>query len=78
MIRARGCAVLHEMRTLMGADALLTGLQLYVQRFSGQNAALADFPQALNDATGKRWDELLIGQMHSIGDYARQEMERYE
>lgn len=78
VIRARGCAVLHEMRTLMGADALLTGLQLYVQRFGGQNAALADFPQALNDATGKRWDELLIGQMHSIGDYARQEMERYE
>ena len=78
VIRARGCAVLHEMRSLMGEEGLLAGLRLYVQRFSGKNATLADFAQALDDATGRRWDELLVGHMRSIGEYANQEMKWYE
>ena len=78
VIRERGCAVLHEMRSLMGREELMDGIRLYVERFSGKNAALSDFVAALDDATGKRWDELLVGQMRTIGEYARQDMTRYE
>ena len=78
VIRGRGCAVLHEMRSLMGEDSLLSGLSLYVSRFREKTAALSDFARALSDATGRSWDDLLISQMRDIGDYVHQDLDHYE
>ena len=78
VIRGRGCAVLHEMRQVMGEDKLRAGLARYVEMYREKTASLEDFALALEAATGRSWRELLVSLMRDIGQYAGQEIERYE
>lgn len=65
----RGCVMLHEMRQAMGAETFLAALQEYVRRNRLGNATAAEFIEAMNSVSGKRWNEYLYGQMHNIDDY---------
>lgn len=65
----RGCVVLHEMRQTMGEEVFLSALQEYVSRNWLKNATAAEFLEAMNEVSGKRWNEYLYGQMHNIDDY---------
>ena len=65
----RGIAVLHELRRAMGADVFREALSEYVRRMWLGRATASDFLSAMNDVSGRRWDEYLYGQMHNISDY---------
>lgn len=74
----RGVAVLHEMRSVMGAETFLAGLVKYVQDNRLAHATATEFLAAMNEVSGKRWDEYLYGQMHNIDDYVDLDLEWYE
>ncbi|NLG25556.1 MAG: M1 family metallopeptidase [Clostridiales bacterium] len=67
----RGVAAMHELIGAMGRDAFLQALGRYVADNIGRNASIAGFAAALN-ASGGRWDEYLMEQLHNIGGYAEQ------
>ena len=74
----RGTAVLHEMRSVMGADVFMDGLRKYVSDNYLSHATAAEFLAAMNAVSGSRWDEYLYGQMHNIDDYVELNLEWYE
>ena len=74
----RGAAVLHETRVSTGREAFLRALAGYVAANRGGNASVAQFVAALNEATGTRWDEYVVGQMHTISDYVNQRLTWFE
>lgn len=74
----RGAAVLHETRALASREAFLQALAGYVAENRGRNASIEQFVTALNQATGTRWDEYVVGQMHTISDYVNQRLEWFE
>ena len=74
----RGCAVLHEMRDLMGRDTFIEGLRRYIEDNRYRIASVEQFAGAFNEVTGERWDEYIVGQLHTISDYVDQRMEWYE
>lgn len=74
----RGTAVLHEMRQAMGADVFMEALAEYAGRMRSKNATATDFLAAMNDVSGRRWDEYLYGQMHTIDEYVSMNLEWYE
>lgn len=74
----RGCAVLHEMRDLMGREDFIAGLRQYVDDNRDRIASVEQFATAFNEAVGGRWDEYIVGQLHTISDYVDQRMEWYE
>ena len=74
----RGVAVLYEMRQVMGEEVFMQGLAEYVSRMRLDNATAGDFLSAMNDVSGRRWDEYLYGQMHNIDDYVGQGLEWFE
>lgn len=74
----RGVAVLYEMRQAMGEEVFRQGLAEYVGRMWLGNAAASDFLAAMNEVSGRRWDEYLYGQMHNMDDYAEQGIEWFE
>ena len=74
----RGAAVMHETRALMGREAFMDALALYVTRNGGKIASIGDFVAALNEATGSRWDEYVVGQMQGIGEYVNQKLTWFE
>ena len=73
----RGVAVMHELRELMGADRFMQAMALFTERSWLGIATVADFAAALDDATGERWDEYLVGQMQTISDYAGHDITPY-
>jgi len=74
----RGIAVLHELRELMGGDIFLDALGLYVKDNACSITSIADFAAALNQASGDRWDEYLVGQLQTISDYSGHDVPEYE
>ena len=74
----RGCVVLHDMQQMMGYEKFLEGLRLYVDRMYLQNASASDFLAAMNEISGRRWDEFLYGQMHNMDDFVSESIEWYE
>ncbi len=74
----RGAAVLYLMRDAMGAETFMQGLKEYVQRTWLSRATASDFLAAMNDISGRRWDEYLYGQMHNIDDYVGTGLEWFE
>ncbi len=76
--RGRGAAVLHEIRSVLGEDALLAGMRLYVARNAGKVATRADFSAALSEAAGRDADGLLTELLAEIDQYAGQALDWYE
>lgn len=74
----RGVATLHEMRSVMGEETFLDGLVKYVHDNRLAHATATEFLAAMNEVSGKRWDEYLYGQMHNIDDYVDLDLEWYE
>ncbi len=74
----RGAVVLHDMRQSIGHEVFMRAMREYVSRMSMKNADAADFLSAINDASGRDWDEYLYGQMHNMDDYVSESIEWYE
>ncbi len=74
----RGAVVLHDMRQSMRHEVFMSALREYVRRMSMKNADAEDFLSAMNDVSGRRWDEYLYGQMHNMDDYVSESIEWYE
>lgn len=74
----RGTAVLYMMRRDMGEELFMEGLRAYVDAAWLGRAAADDFLAAMNEVSGRRWDEYLYGQMHTIDDYVGIGMEWFE
>lgn len=74
----RGMAVMHEMRSLMGREAFIEGLRRYAEDNTGKIASVEQFARAFNDVTGSRWDEYIVGEMHTISDYVNVRLEWFE
>lgn len=69
VVVCRGMAVLYMMRRDMGEALFMEGLQEYVSSAWLGRATAADFLAAMNKVSGRRWDEYLYGQMHTLDDY---------
>lgn len=78
VVADRGVAVMHELRETMGEEAFLEGVRLYVQEKAGSIASIADFAAAIDQASGRRLDEYLVGMLETISDYAGHEVQPYE
>ena len=74
----RGTAVLYLMRQAMGEEIFMEGLSEYISRTWLSRATASDFLAAMNEVSGRRWDEYLYGQMHNIDDYVGTGMEWFE
>ena len=74
----RGAAALHETREQMGREAFIEGLALYVGKNAGRTASVGDLVAAFNEVTGERWDEYVVGQLHTISDYVDQRITWFE
>lgn len=74
----RGVAVLYLMRDAMGAETFMKGLKEYLSSTWLGRATAADFLAAMNEVSGRRWDEYLYGQMHNIDDYVGTGLEWFE
>jgi len=74
----RGCVILHDMRQSMGHEYFFEGLREYLRRTWMRPAYAADFLAAMNQVSGRRWDEYLYGQMHNMNDFVGQDIEWYE
>ena len=73
------CAViLHDMRQSMGHDVFLSALRTYIDRVRMDTADVADFLSAVNEISGRSWNEYLFGQMHNMDDYVGETIEWYE
>ncbi|HEX9207568.1 MAG TPA: aminopeptidase N [Steroidobacteraceae bacterium] len=49
----KGAEVIRMLRTLLGAEAYLRGVHLYLQRYDGQAVTTEDFVRTLEDASGR-------------------------
>lgn len=76
--RGRGAAVLHEIRAVLGEDALLSGMRLYATRNAGKVATRADFSAALSESAGRDADGLLTELLTEIDQYVGQALDWYE
>lgn len=76
--RGRGAAVMHELRQVLGEEALLGALRLYAAENAGKMATRADFSSALSRAAGRDADGLLTELLTGIDEYVGQDMEWYE
>lgn len=74
----RGIAVMHELRENMGEECFLEGVRLYVQACAGDIASIGDFAAAIDQASGRRLDEYLVGQLQTISDYAGHDVQPYD
>lgn len=76
--RGRGAAVLHEIRQVLGEEALFGALKLYAMENAGNIATRADFSDALSRAAGRDVDGFLNELLAGIDQYVGQELEWYE
>ena len=74
----RGCAVMHEVRALMGRDQFIASLRRYIDDNRFAIASVEQFVSALNAVTGERWDEYVVGEMHNISDYVNATLTWFE
>ena len=75
IIRDRGAAVFHELRTAMGRDELISGLRNFYQKgLSADVLTEMDLVNALDAATGRSWEAFLTDWVYNIGDYVNQDI----
>lgn len=77
VIKARGAAVMHELRGALDDDIFFDALRLYVQNTCGGGASIGDMFTALEEAGGRDMRYFLMEMLRTIGDYVNQNLERY-
>ena len=65
----RGAAVLHRLSAVMGDDVFLNALGIYARAMKNKNAGIADFARALEEASGRNWDDYLVLSLRDINEY---------
>lgn len=76
--RERGAAVMHELRLLMGRDAFLNGVGLYVRENRFARATYRSFVDALSEAFGRDLTDALIHHLYYIDEYTQDALETYD
>lgn len=73
VVRDRGAAVFHELRTAMGRDALIEGLRAFYE-LGQRNDVLTemDLVHCLDETSGGSWERFLTDWVFNIGDYVDQ------
>jgi len=73
VVRDRGAAVFHELRTAMGRENLISGLRLFYEDGLEKDVlSEMDLVHALDAASGGSWEAFLTDWVFNIGDYANQ------
>lgn len=70
VVRLRGAAVMHEMRTLLGRDAFIRALKDFYQSGKGRLNTIEDFVSALNREYPRGAGSALISYLYTIDEYA--------
>jgi len=78
VVRGRGAAVMHEVGVVLGEDALIGALKLYVAQNAGRIATAADFYAALSQASGRDATGLMTELLTDIDQYVGQALDWYE
>ncbi len=73
VVRDRGAAVFHELRTAMGRDGLISGLRAFYE-LGQQSDVLTemDLVRCLDETSGGSWERFLTDWVFNIGDYVDQ------
>lgn len=73
VVRDRGAAVFHELRTAMGRDELIAGLRAFYE-LGQQSDVLTemDLVRCLDETSGGSWEKFLTDWVFNIGDYVDQ------
>lgn len=75
VVRDRGAAVLHELRSAMGRDELIRALQIFCRKGLKQDIlSEMDLVDSLEEASGQSWEKFLTDWLFNIGDYVNQEL----
>ena len=73
VIRDRGAAVFHELRTAMGREDLIAGLRIFYEKgCGGETLTEMDLVDSLDAASGGHWEKFLTDWVFNIGDYVHQ------
>ena len=76
VVMIRGAVVFHELREAMGAEDMLAGLKLYREMGAdGRTLTEMDLVHALDQATGKSWEDFLTDWVFNVGDYVEQSID---
>ncbi|MDL2206240.1 hypothetical protein LJC33_04935 [Eubacteriales bacterium OttesenSCG-928-N13] len=78
VMHERGAGSLYELSVTTGESTLLNALKLYLTQYRGQQASLPDFSAALNQASGRELDYLVLEMLQNIEDYIAPNTEWYE
>ena len=78
VVIGRGTAALHEVASLIGQDAMWAVLGKFCGSVDDPVKTIADFAQALNEASGRELDNYLMEMLYTIQDYIQQDIERIE
>lgn len=79
VVRDRGAAVMHELRSMAGRESLIKALAGYYSQCRDIPIVTEmDFLKAINDATGKDWEDFLTELVFNIDEYSRQNIEWLE
>ena len=73
VVRDRGAAVFHELRTAMGREELIDGLRAFYQ-LGLQTDVLTemDLVRCLDETSGRSWERFLTDWVFNVGDYVDQ------
>lgn len=77
-LRLRGAAAMYEVSLASGEDAFLDALKLYIAQNRGKIASIADFANALNEATGRDLTLTLMEMLQNLSEYINPNTEWYE
>ncbi len=73
VVRDRGAAVFHELRTAMGRDELIAGLRKFYEMGLEKDVLTEmDLVDALDAASGESWEKFLTDWVFNVGDYVNQ------
>ncbi len=73
VVKDRGAAVFHELRTAMGREDLIAGLRRFYEMGSdGAVLTEMDLVDALDAASGGHWEKFLTDWVFNIGNYVKQ------
>ena len=76
VVRNRGAAVFHELRTAMGREGLIDGLRIFYEKgLDGSVLTEMDLVGALDEASGGSWEAFLTDWVFNIGDYVNQNID---
>ena len=73
VVRDRGAAVFHELRTAMGREELIAGLRAFYA-LGQQTDVLTemDLVRCLDETSGGSWEKFLTDWVFNVGDYVNQ------